>query len=65
MSGIEPIGSAREPGETKKFCPLLQADCRTDCALFMESEEARIRKCAFYVIANQLDILAKEKGFGI
>ena len=45
-----------------KTCPFIQGPCRADCQLLCESNETMIRKCALAVIAQQIDILAKEDG---
>jgi len=44
--------------EDEKFCPFIQAPCREDCMLLRPSEESMVKKCAFAIIAEQLDILA-------
>ena len=48
-----------------KSCPFHQEPCQGNCQLLIDSDESMIRKCALAVIAQQLDILAKEdkKGF--
>ena len=43
-----------------KTCPFRDGPCREDCQLLIDSEEAMIRKCALAVMAQQLDILAKD-----
>jgi len=50
--------------EEKLFCPFIQDTCRGDtCMLYRRSEESMVKKCAFAVIAEQLDILAsRDKG---
>ena len=51
-----------EPKEIEgKTCPFRNGPCRSDCQLLCGSQETTIRKCAFAVIAQQLDMLA-EKG---
>jgi len=50
----------------KKYCPFLKREClEKNCALFVPSEESMVEKCAFAVIAQQLDLMtAKSKGPG-
>lgn len=49
--------------QDKRLCPFFKDECKQEmCMLWRGSEESMIKKCAFAVIAEQLDILATRDG---
>ena len=52
-----------------RMCPFFKESCKgDDCMLYCASEESMIKKCAFAVMAQQLDIMGKPtaaKGLGL
>ena len=44
-----------EEEERKKTCPFWKDECHTDCMMYIASVEKMTAKCAFTVIANQLE----------
>ena len=67
MAPLPPMGNSETKVDNNPehwFCPFTQQNCRADCALFTDSEERVKKRCSFLVIAEQLDILAKERKTG-
>jgi len=45
----------KKEGEIARSCPFWKGECRSDCMLYIAKMEKMTAKCAFTVIANQLE----------